>query len=226
MNPKSETPRSGRANRRPPMAAPAVPDVPDAPAVSWCVAVVHAVDGEGLMVEIDALHRPAVRAAGCLLAPAAGDSVACLQTPQGVWVLSVLQQATCHAGVLRLQGDTRIELTEGTLALHAPRLELHSELLQVRAGEARLALESAELVGRHLRVIGSVVKVVGSVLSTVMDRVNHYSRHYLRTTDGIDRVAATHLECEAKQLLRLSGEHTLVNGEKLVKARGAQIHFG
>lgn len=220
MNSESEVPRSGRASRRSPVAA------PDAPPVSWCVAVVHAVDGEGLTVEIDALHRPALRAAGCLLAPATGDSVACLQTPQGVWVLSVLQQAACNAGVLRLQGDTRIELAEGTLALHAPRLEMHSDWLQVRAGDARLALESAELVGRHLRVIGSVVKVVGSVLSTVMDRVNHYSRHYLRTTDGIDRVAATHVECEAKQLLRLSGEHTLVNGEKLVKARSAQIHFG
>jgi len=56
--------------------------------------------------------------------------------------------------------------------------------------------------------------------------VQHFSRHYLRTTDGIDRVAATHVECEAKQLMRIEGEHTLVNGRELVKARGAQIHFG
>ena len=74
--------------------------------------------------------------------------------------------------------------------------------------------------------VGSGIKIVGSALSSVMDRVQHFSRHYLRTTDGVDRVSATHIECEARQLLRLEGEHALINGEKLVKARGAQIHFG
>ena len=103
---------------------------------------------------------------------------------------------------------------------------MRSDQLEVRAREARVALDSAELTGRHLSVVGSVVKLVGSVLSTVMDRVSHYSRHHVRTTEGTDRVAATHVECEARQLLRLSGEHTLVNGEKLVKTRGGQIHFG
>jgi hypothetical protein len=89
-----------------------------------------------------------------------------------------------------------------------------------------MATDTADVVGRQLRLVGTSIKVVGSVLSSVMDRVQHFSRHYLRTTDGIDRVAATHVECEAKQLMRLEGEHMLVNGRELIKARGAQIHFG
>jgi hypothetical protein len=39
-------------------------------------------------------------------------------------------------------------------------------------------------------------------------------------------VSATHVEVQAQQLMRLEGEHALVNGRELVKARGAQIHFG
>ena len=74
--------------------------------------------------------------------------------------------------------------------------------------------------------VTQAVKLVGSVLSTVFERVTHFSRNHLRTTDGIDRVQATHVECEAEQLARISGQHLLLNGQNLVKARGGQIHFG
>ncbi|RYF76614.1 MAG: DUF3540 domain-containing protein [Comamonadaceae bacterium] len=192
----------------------------------WCVGTVREVDGDALGVQLGDARLQASRAVGCLLEPAVDDLVACLRVGQACWVLSVLQRSTEHAGVIRLSRDARIDLAHGTLAMHAPRLELHGRQLQVSAGECRLAADSAEVVAGHLRVIGSVFKVVGSILSTVMDRVNHYSRSHLRTTDGIDRVAATHVECEATQLLRLTGEHALINGEKLVKARGGQIHIG
>lgn len=211
-------------NKTPPTA----PPIEDAVDASWCVGVVRACDEDGFEVHCGALQARAKRAASCLLEPAPGDSVACLRVaPHALWVLAVLHRAAvAQPQVLRFSGDTRIEVEEGQLELQAPRVALSGRQLQFSAHEAKMAVDSAELVGRHLRVTGSVLKLVGSVLSSVMDRVNHYSRHYLRTTDGIDRVAATHVECEARQLLRLSGEHALVNGEKLVKARGGQIHFG
>ena len=207
---------------------PAAALIEDAADASWCVGVVRACDEDGFEVHCGALRARAKRAASCLLEPAPGDSVACLRAgPQALWVLAVLQRAAAaQPQVLRLAGDTRIEVEQGALELQAPRIALSGRQLEVSAHEAKMAVDSAELVGRHLRVTGSVLKLVGSVLSSVMDRVNHYSRHYLRTTEGIDRVAATHVEREASQLLRLSGEHALVNGEKLVKARGGQIHFG
>jgi len=205
----------------------AAPPSEETIAPSWCVGMVRACDDDGFEVDCGALQARARRAASCLLEPAPGDSVACLRVaPKELWVLAVLHREAAQTQVLRMQGDTRIEVEEGTLQLQAARIGIDGRQLQLTAHEAKMAVDSAELVGRHLRVTGSVLKLVGSVLSSVMDRVNHYSRHYLRTTDGIDRVAATHVECEARQLLRLSGEHALVNGEKLVKARGGQIHFG
>jgi hypothetical protein len=193
----------------------------------WCVGKVRACDDDVFDIDYGALQGRARRAASCLLEPAPGDTVACLRVAaKELWVLAVLHRDAAQMQLLRMRGDTRIEVEGGTLQLQAPHIGIEGRQLQLSAHEAKMAVDSAELVGRHLRVTGSVLKLVGSVLSSVMDRVNHYSRHYLRTTDGIDRVAATHVECEARQLLRLSGEHALVNGEKLVKARGGQIHFG
>ncbi|MGJ3702993.1 DUF3540 domain-containing protein [Variovorax sp. AFSI2.2] len=193
----------------------------------WCVGIVGTDAGGAQVVISGDLQLRARRAASCLLEPAAGDSVACLRiAPQEVWIMAVLQREEGTANVLRCAGNLRIAVDGGALELEAARVGLKSEELDIAAQKTRVATDTADLVGREFHLIGTSIKVVGSVLSSVMERVQHFSRHYLRTTDGIDRVAATHLECEAKQLLRLEGEHTLVNGRELIKARGAQIHFG
>lgn len=202
---------------------------PDAEAIGgvWCVGIL-AFDAAGTpVVTSGALRLPARRAVSCLLEPVAGDSVACLRiAPDEVWVMAVLQREEGTANVVSCPGNLRIAAEGGALDLAAARVGLRSEELSIDARQLSVNTDTAELVGRQLSMVGTGIRLVGSVLSSVMDRVQHFSRHYLRTTDGIDRVAATHVECEAKQLLRLEGEHTLVNGRELIKARGAQIHFG
>ena len=192
----------------------------------WCVGVLCD-DGSGASVVTSGdLRLRATRAASCLLEPAAGDSVACLRiAPDEVWIMAVLQREEGTVNVLGCEGDLTIA-PAGALELQAARVGLKAGTLEVAAHNTTLATDTADVVGRQLTLAGTTVKLVGSVLSTVMDRVQHFSRHYLRTTDGIDRVAATHVEVEAKQLMRLEGEHALINGRELIKARGAQIHFG
>lgn len=192
-----------------------------------CVGVITAADVNGISVSSGSLQARGRRAASCLLEPATGDTVACLLVaPDEVWVLAVLQREEGTANVLRCHGPTRIAVDGGALTLAAPHLALESEVFSLRAAKASVAADDAELVGKNLHVIGTAVKLVGSVLSTVFERVTHFSRNHLRTTDGIDRVQATHVECEAEQLARISGQHLLLNGQNLVKARGGQIHFG
>ena len=193
----------------------------------WCVGVLSADASGEQIVASGGLRLRARRAASCLLEPAAGDSVACLRiAPQEVWIMAVLQREEGAANVLRCAGNLRIAVDDGALELQAARIGPKSDELDVAAQKTRVATDTADMVGREVHLISTSIKVVGSVMSSIMERVQHFSRHYLRTTDGIDRVAATHLECEAKQVLRLDGEHTLVSGRELVKARGAQIHFG
>ncbi|MDP9994095.1 hypothetical protein J2W28_006479 [Variovorax boronicumulans] len=196
----------------------------------WCVGVLstgHTGKEGALVVASGDLRLHATRAASCLLEPAAGDSVACLRiAPNEVWIMAVLQREESTPNVVSCAGHMRIAVQGGALELEAARVGLKSQQLDIATEKTTVATETADVVGRQLRVIGTSIKVIGSIMSSVMDRVQHFSKSYLRTTEGIDRVAATHLECEATQLMRLEGEHTLINGRELIKARGAQIHFG
>lgn len=211
-------PATPRARRREPSKA---------IAGEWCVGILGADAGGAPVVTSGDLQLHARRAASCLLEPAAGDSVACLRiAPREVWVMAVLEREEGTPNVVSCPNHMRIAVEGGALELAAARVALQSDELDVATQKTRVATDTADIVGRQLSVVATSIKLVGSALSSVMDRVQHFSKHYLRTTDGIDRVAATHLECEAKQLLRLEGEHTLVNGRELIKARGAQIHFG
>jgi Protein of unknown function (DUF3540) len=193
----------------------------------WCVGIVQSSGDAGLRISSGGFQARAQRAVSCLLEPTHGDSVACLRVaPDEVWIVAVLHREEGVSNVLSCTGNTSLQVHDGGLQIKANTLKLNSEHLHVASKDAHMATESAEIVGKQLRIIGTAIKVVGSVMSTVMDRVNHYSKHYLRTTEGVDRVSATHIECEAQQLMRLDAEHTLVSGAQLVKARGAQIHFG
>lgn len=224
MSPQSSTATRPSSTR--PTAAPRGAAALDA---EWCVGVVTAAGPQGLTVVSGSLQATARRALGCLLAPRAGDTVACLRgAADDWWVMTVLQRDESDVPhLLSLPGDALLQAEGGTLALQAEALDLRAaRSLALTAAQAQVAVDGAEVVGRQLRVSAGVFKLVGSVLSTVMERVQHHSRHYLRHTEGLDQVRATHVHCEAEQTLRLSGEHALVNGEKLVKARGAQIHFG
>ena len=231
MNPTTErTPvsqRPGAGKKKRATSVPVVASPGNATPAEWCVGIVQSAGDNGLEVTSGAMRARASRAVSCLLEPAPGDSVACLRVaPDEVWIVAVLHREDGIANVLSCTGDTQLKVSEGALKITAATLALQSGQLNVVSKNTQVTTETAQLVGKQLRIIGTAIKVVGSVMSTVMDRVNHFSKHYLRTTDGIDRVSATHIECEAQQLMRLDAEHTLVSGAQLVKARGAQIHFG
>ncbi len=193
----------------------------------WCVGIVQKISDGCLKVTSGGLFADAQRAASCLLEPANGDSVACLQVaPNEVWIVAVLSREEGVAHQLHFSGDTSFRVSGGSLQIDADSLSLKSHELKINNQQTLLSTDQAQIVGAQIRVTATAIKMVGSVLTTVMDRINQFSKHYLRTTDGIDRVTATHVELEASQLMRLNAQHTLVTGEQLVKARGAQIHFG
>ena len=218
---KSSAPHPPQSDR----CTPARP-LPPTPAQT-CVGVVVDADADGFTVRSGAVRARGRRAASCLLEPAAGDTVACLQVaPDELWVLAVLQREEGVPNVLRCRGATRLQVDAGALTVTAPALALRTESFSLDARESKVVSDHAQLLVNKLHVIGSTVKLIGSALSTVFDRVTHFSKSHLRTTEGLDRVQATHVECEAEQLARVSSQHLLLNGQSLIKARGGQIHFG
>lgn len=228
MSPDTTAPLRQRKPKARVAKAAAVAKVTDAPIEgAWCVGITH-VDRQGrLIVTSGGLRARATRAASCLLEPAKGDSVACLRiAPDEVWIMAILQREENVPNVLRCLGDTTFEVLGGGLHLKSSHVSLDSDALSVRAKQATATIDTVEAMSQSLNVVAAKIKVIGNVFSSVFERVQQFSKHYVRTTDGIDRVAATHVECEAKQLLRLEGENALINGRELIKARGAQIHFG
>jgi len=214
-------PRSSAKRAVRPSPAPAIaPQAPPAQA-GWHRATVLELPARGLRLRIGAGAQEvdARQAFSCLVALQAGDTVAALLDEQRQWwVMSVLERS--GAQDLVLQGQGRLELSAPTVSAKA------GELLQFAAPQVRLSCEQADAVGERLNLVGGAFKAIGATLATLFDRVQHRSKQYTRSTEGLDRTQAEHMELQARQLLQVHSEHALIEGERLVKARGAQIHFG
>jgi hypothetical protein len=192
-----------------------------------CVGIVVAMENERFTISSGAVVVGGRCAASCLLEPAIGDSVACLLVaPDEVWILAVLMREEGIPNRLLCRGATRLEVEGGDLTLKSVGLEMETARLTVRAEQMDVNTNEAVVVGREFRFISSTLKLVGSLFSSVFDRVNHFSKHHQRTTEGLDRVQANYLEQDARQLLRLSGESTVITGQTLIKAQANQVHIG
>jgi len=192
-----------------------------------CVGIVTAVDGDRFTIASGSLTGAGRPAVSCLLEPAIGDTVAALiVAPDQLWITSVLQREEGTAHTLRLNGPTCIDTGEAALTIASGSLGLKTTEFVLNTQRAEVHSDEALLTGREFKLIGSTVKLVGAVLNTVFDRVMHYSKQHWRKTEGMDRVSGAYVEVEAQQILRQKGEHVFVNGEKLVKTTGSQIHFG
>lgn len=186
----------------------------------WHRAAVLDISESGLLTLRAGLQQLRARQAfSCVVVVQAGDTVAALLDEQlQWWVMAVLERDGAQDVVLKSGG--MLELSAGTVrACAGTRLELDAPQLHLRC-------EQADAVADRVSLIGGAFKFIGATLSTLFDRVHHHSKQHTRHTEGLDRTQAEHMELQARQLLQVHGEHALIEGEKLVKARGAQIHFG
>ncbi|TDU31171.1 uncharacterized protein DUF3540 [Panacagrimonas perspica] len=192
-----------------------------------CVGIITAVDGDQFTIASGTLTGPGRRAVSCLLEPTIGDTVAALiVAPDQLWITAVLQREEGTSHTLRLNGPTCIDTGEAALTVASGSLGFKTAAFVLNTQRAELHSDEAIVMGREFKVIGNTMKLVGAVLNTVFDRVMHYSKQHSRRTEGMDRVSGDYVEVQAKQILRQTGEHVFVNGEKMVKTTGSQIHFG
>lgn len=192
-----------------------------------CVGIITGVEDDQFIIASGTLTGPGRRAVSCLLEPAIGDTVAALiVAPDQLWITAVLQREEGTSHTLRLNGPTCIDTGEAALTVASGSLGFKTTEFVLNTQRAELHSDEALVMGREFKVIGNTMKLVGAALSTVFDRVMHYSKQHSRRTEGMDRVSGGYVEVEAKQILRQKGEHVFVNGEKMVKTTGSQIHFG
>jgi hypothetical protein len=187
-------------------------------------------DGDSL-VETDRGLMAMRRAASCLLVFDAGDLVWWCADVSGdrtlAYVVQVLERRDpCTAAVLDLPADTTLRCERGTLRVEAPSIALEAQTLSLRATRATLLLEAAELIGGCWQAVIGALRHTGSALSSVVDSVTVIAKRQQRFTEGSDLIQAGTLDLRAATLASVTAEHVLVQGERLVKTRAAQIHMG
>lgn len=195
--------------------------------------VVCAADDGRWVVNADTGSFRARIAASCLLQPQVGDTVWCCGVvadaatgaagpaaePARYWITQVLDRAQAAGATVQLPADATLASADGRLALQADEL-------QVRSHRLSLLTEQASVIGGAWEAVLGAVQLTGQTLRSVFDRVTHTAQQHRRVTTGIDAVHADVLELQANQLASVHGEHVLVQGERLIKSRAAQIHMG
>jgi hypothetical protein len=190
-------------------------------------------DGGRLRLDVGGT-APAKRAASCLLEPGVGDEVWFVGPRDDRFVIAVLERAPgAGASKLRLDGDASIDVG-GRLSVASEQLDLRSDgqlgiegdELVVRARTGRAFVHDCAVVARELLTHATKSTLVGTVVETIADLVRSHSRASVRVVDEIDQLQAGNIEHRASSVAELAGEHTLINGSRLVKADAAQIHLG
>ncbi len=178
----------------------------------------------GWVVNADTGSFTARVAASCLLQPQVGDVVWCCGVAGDgetvrYWVAHVLDRAEPTGARVQLPADATLSSADG-------RMSLQADALQVRSRQMELVCEQASVIGAAWEAVVGAVKLTGNSLRSVFERVTHTAQHHQRVTSGIDLVQAEVLDLRAGQLASVQGEHVIVQGERLIKSRAAQIHMG
>jgi hypothetical protein len=200
------------------------------------VASVVRVGPEGIdLASPDGPYR-AKRAAGCLLAPEAGDRVLVAIVSNGsAYVISVLEREEGATAVLDVEGDLAIRAPRGRVAitggegldlLSARDTNLVGEELNLRGSRGSVVLEHlALLAGSALAEVKSA-RLVADAIDTAAERLVQRVKRAYRFIEGAEHVRAETVDYVATKELCLRGDQTVIMADQLVKVDGAQIHVG
>ena len=198
-------------------------------------ATVTAVEGAEYAVESAAGRRRARRAAGCLLVPAAGDTVLVASSQRGCWVLTVLERDASTAARLELDGDVELRVASGRLAVAAREgvdvasgatVSVVAPAVAVHAPEGTLSIERLSLLGGAVEVDVAKVRVAAGAIDQTVDRVTQRVKRVLRFVEDFEELRAGRIDYVARSLLSLHGRGASVTADELVKVDGAQVHIG
>lgn len=166
----------------------------------------------------------AQRAAGCLLAPEAGDEVLVAAGAGKTFILSVLIRQE-DAGRIALPGKSSIEGDEIALtgrrgvALEAPKISLTGLL-----GEARFG--GLSLFSRWCDVRAERISSVAEIWNRTIGRLSERIRDSYRTIENTEQTKAGRIRTVVKERFSVASKHADVNAEEEVKLDGKKIHIG
>ncbi|MDR0578071.1 MAG: DUF3540 domain-containing protein [Candidatus Accumulibacter sp.] len=153
----------------------------------------------------------ATRAAGCLLAPEAGDRVLLAFAGEEVWVLSVLARAAdANPGRLALPAHT---------VMRTRRLELSGDVLELRAG---VLFATGKLLAESFGVLR---RGAGKLLETALRRHVRYGKNREETRETSE-VSVGRLRLDCRHSARMRAENMDIRASELLDLDGSHIKVG
>ncbi|MDR1934304.1 MAG: DUF3540 domain-containing protein [Candidatus Accumulibacter sp.] len=166
----------------------------------------------------------AVRAAGCLLAPEAGDRVLLAFVGEEAWVVSVLARSSAR-GALALPAHTEIRAKtlefhgDEALTLKSDHLRAEGQTLELRAGVMLLA-------GKLLAQSFGVVRLVaGKLRETALRRQASYGKNREETLETAE-LSAGRLRVDCRHSARLRAENLDMKASELLDLDAGHIKIG
>ncbi len=198
-------------------------------------AVVVAREGAEIVIRAEGRVSRSKQAAGCLLAPEAGDRVLVAWIGEERFVLSVLERAGTGPSRVEIEGDLELRLPRGRFTVAsqegidmttAGETSLTSRVLSLNALEGNVLIDKIRALGSVFTGEVSRMRIVAESVDSIVDRVHQRWKRAYRFIEEREQVKAKHLDYRAEQTARIHAENTVVTADDLVKLDGKQVHIG
>jgi len=162
---------------------------------------------------------PVQLAAGVLLQPAVGDTVAVLRGMES-WIIAVLTRANAtDAAVLGVGAAA-------SMVLQAPLVELRAHELRVQAAKATAHLGSVKLSARVMKVVGHRLAVWADLLLVQANSLATRAEQRVTRIGGADVLNAGQIHSRSEELTRIDSDFVQIQAKRTVMVDGKRIHMG
>lgn len=174
------------------------------------------------------------RAASCLLHPDTGDKVLVSgPSRQQSYLIAVLERDSARTARIGVAGAMAIGyggalqlLSDDAIGLECAALSLASDRLAIRTESALVVAQELSYHGRQWQGALGVLRHTGQALEMLLDKVRQVARICYRQVEQTDHLRAGQLDYQARDYVRVHGDHVMVTSNKLLKMDSKQIHLG
>lgn len=196
--------------------------------------VVTTVVDDDVAVSHEGRSTLARRAASCLLAPLAGDTVLVARAGGRAYVLAVLERESSERAV-EVEGDLHLRSRHGAVTIEAERalrlrtpgtLGVAGKTLTLAAEQASWVAGQIRVLSEHLALESTRIRQVASFSEVVAESIKETLGRSYRTIRESEHVDAGSLTLSVRNMLRSHADTAIVTAKKLIKLDGDQIHLG
>ncbi|MBF0527802.1 MAG: DUF3540 domain-containing protein [Deltaproteobacteria bacterium] len=170
----------------------------------------------------------AIKAAGCLMEPEAGDKVLLTVDPLGeCYILNILERSQDKAVELAAPGGLTITTPGGSFRVAAEQgLNLTSPRLEIEAVQGHARIREFQWTGRSLAASLSKADLVIKMLETSAEVVVQKARQSFRFIEELEQACLGRLRCLVEGSLFMKGKRASLTAEETIKIDGESIHLG